>query len=155
MCIILSLLRNFSQRDVQRLRLIRKFTEDDYEKVDRLLEMKEHYESADKRVQAEIEEQKKELEEDEFEEYADDFYLRRLDAGLFTLQRVCLVIAALSAEDNGIKQRTLMLLKRQGSDISSVFAILGEEVALMADFKYLRSMAQGGAVATDEARGTQ
>ncbi|CDS13681.1 hypothetical protein LRAMOSA05855 [Lichtheimia ramosa] len=152
MCIILSLMRNLSREDVGRLRLIRKFTEDDYEKVDRLLEMKEFYESRDIRVREEIEKDAKELDEEEREEMSEEFYLRRLDAGLFTLQRVCLVIAALCKEDEGVKARTMMLLKRQGSEISSIFRIIEEETALMADFSYLQRMAAGGAVEPDAQR---
>ncbi|KAI7879344.1 DUF1716-domain-containing protein [Lichtheimia hyalospora FSU 10163] len=152
MCIILSLMRNLSREDVGRLRLIRKFTDDDYEKVDRLLEMKEFYESRDNRVREEIEKDAKELDQEEREEMTEEFYLRRLDAGLFTLQRVCLVIAALCKEDEGVKARTMMLLKRQGSEISSIFRIIEEETALMADFSYLQRMAAGGAVEPDAQR---
>lgn len=152
MCIILSLMRNLSREDVGRLRLIRKFTDDDYEKVDRLLEMKEFYESKDNRVREEIEKDSKDLDDEEREEMQEEFYLRRLDAGLFTLQRVCLVIAALCKEDEGVKTRTMMLLKRQGSEISSIFRIIEEETALMADFSYLQRMAAGGAVEPDAQR---
>lgn len=145
-------MRNLSQDDVQRLRLIKKFTEDEYEKVDRLLEMKEFYENKDERVREEIEKEKKELDEEDIEEMEEEFYLRRLNAGLFTLQRICLVIAALSKEDKGIRERTLMLLKRHGKNISSVFRIIEEETALMADFSYLQRMAMGGAVVPDDQR---
>ncbi|KAI8148878.1 Catenin-beta-like protein [Fennellomyces sp. T-0311] len=151
-CIILSLMRNLSQNDVQRIRLIKKFTEDDYEKIDRLLEMKQAYEAKDQRVREEIEKEKEGLDEEDIEDLQDDFYLRRLDAGLFTLQRVCLMVAALSKEDQGIRERTLMLLKRQGSDISSIFKIIEEETALMVDFSYLSRMAKGGSVESDEQR---
>ncbi|KAI7859083.1 Catenin-beta-like protein [Circinella umbellata] len=152
MCIILSLMRNLSRDDVQRLRLIKKFTEDDYEKVDRLLEMKDLYETKDQRVKTEIEKEKEELDQEDIQDLQDDFYLRRLDAGLFTLQRVCLVIAALSKEDQGIRERTLMMLKRQGSDISSIFRIIEEETVLMSDFSYLSRMAIGGTVESDDKR---
>ncbi|KAL0095420.1 Catenin-beta-like protein [Phycomyces blakesleeanus] len=150
MCIILSLLRNLSPDELQRARVIRKFIEDEYEKVDRLLEMKEYYEARDQRVLAEIEEDKKELDEDELEELKEDFYLRRLEAGLFTLQRVCLLLAVLTAEDNGIKEQVLMLMKRKDEDMSSVFKILEEETALMADYVYLRKVAMGKIIHTSE-----
>ncbi|OAD79104.1 hypothetical protein PHYBLDRAFT_176618 [Phycomyces blakesleeanus NRRL 1555(-)] len=150
MCIILSLLRNLSPDELQRARVIRKFIEDEYEKVDRLLEMKEYYEARDQRVLAEIEEDKKGLDEDELEELKEDFYLRRLEAGLFTLQRVCLLLAVLTAEDNGIKEQVLMLMKRKDEDMSSVFKILEEETALMADYVYLRKVAMGKIIHTSE-----
>ncbi|KAI8365389.1 Catenin-beta-like protein [Radiomyces spectabilis] len=150
MCIILSLMRNLSQDDLQRIRLIRKFIDDDYEKVDRLVEMKEQYEARDQRVLAEIEEEKKDMDEEELEEFGDEFYIRRLDAGLFTLQRVCLVIAALSIEDVGIRDKAMMLLKRMGSDMSSVTRIIEEETALLQDFVYLKNVATGGATAATQ-----
>ncbi|KAI8074278.1 Catenin-beta-like protein [Gilbertella persicaria] len=134
-CIILSLLRSTHQQDVQRMRVLLKFTENDYEKVDRLLEMKQQYEQKDNTVKQET------IEEEDVEEE----YVRRLDAGLFTLQRVCLLIAALSEEDKGIRNKALMLLKRQNQDMSSVFKIIEEENALMADFIALRRMARAEA----------
>ncbi|KAI9015728.1 Catenin-beta-like protein [Phycomyces nitens] len=150
MCIILSLLRNLSPDELQRARVIRKFIEDEYEKVDRLLEMKEYYEARDQRVLAEIEDDKKGLDEEELEELKEDFYLRRLEAGLFTLQRVCLLLAVLTAENAGIKDQVLMLMKRKDEDMSSVFKILEEEAALMADYVYLRKVAMGKIIHASE-----
>ncbi|KAI7869758.1 Catenin-beta-like protein [Spinellus fusiger] len=142
-CLFLSLMRNLSPNELQRIRFVRKFIEDDYEKVDHLLEMKEHYEARDHRVLAEIENDKKEMDSEEIEDSIDDFYLRRLEAGLFTLQRVCLILAILAAEDQGIENQIIMLLKRKDQDISNVFSVLEEETALMADFVSLRKVAMG------------
>lgn len=141
--IILSLLRNLTQEDVQRMRLLLKFTEDDHEKVDRLIEMKEKYEKKDEAVKQELENAKSVLDDEDYEDYKADFYVRRLAAGLFTLQCVCLLIAALSEESQGIREKANMLLKRQGQDMMSVFKIIEEETALMADFISLRHIARG------------
>ncbi|KAI8094197.1 Catenin-beta-like protein [Thamnidium elegans] len=142
-CIILSLLRNLTQGDVQRMRLILKFTEDDHEKVDRLIELKEQYQKKDEAVKQELEDARGVLDEEDFEDFESDFYVRRLSAGLFTLQRVCLLIAALSEESLGIREKATMLLKRQGEDMLSVFKVIEEETALMADFIFLRRIARG------------
>lgn len=142
-CIILSLLRNLTQGDVQRMRLLLKFTEDDHEKVDRLIELKEQYQKKDEAVKQELEEARGVLDEEDFEDFESDFYVRRLSAGLFTLQRVCLLIAALSEESLGIREKATMLLKRQGEDMLSVFKVIEEETALMADFIFLRRVARG------------
>ncbi|KAI8638413.1 DUF1716-domain-containing protein [Parasitella parasitica] len=142
-CIILSLLRYLTQEDVQRMRLLLKFTEDDYEKVDRLAEMKEQYENKDDAVKKELEDARGHLDEEDLEDFEADFYVRRLDAGLFTLQRVCLLIAALSEENKGVRDRATMLLKRKGQDMLGVFKIIEEETALMADFISLRRIAKG------------
>ncbi|ROT83870.1 Beta-catenin-like protein 1 [Penaeus vannamei] len=77
--IITSLLRNC--RPNQRTRLINKFTENDHEKVDRLLEL--HFKYLEKVLATNLEEQAKTENLDE-----DELYLRRLDGGLFTLQLV-------------------------------------------------------------------
>ncbi|KAI8991535.1 DUF1716-domain-containing protein [Mycotypha africana] len=143
-CIILSLLRNLRQDDVQRMRVILKFTEDDYEKVDRLIELKEKYENKDEMVKQDLEELKKDVGvEEELEDFEADLYVRRLDAGLFTLQRVCLLIAALSEEDKGVREKALLLMKRKGQSMLDVFKIIEEETALMADFISLRRIARG------------
>lgn len=142
-CIILSLLRSLNQDDVQRMRLLLKFTEDDFEKVDRLIELKEQYENRDKAVKQELLDMKDTLDPEDYEEYEADFYFRRLDAGLFTLQRVCLLIAALSEENKGIREKAMMLLKRKGQDMLTIFKIIEEEDALLADFVILRRLARG------------
>ncbi|KAI8881252.1 DUF1716-domain-containing protein [Backusella circina FSU 941] len=141
-CIILSLLRNLSQKDVQRMRLLLKFTEDNCEKMDRLVEMKEQYESKDETIKSELEEMSKTLEEEELEEYREDAYIRRLNAGLFTLQRVCLLIASLNEESKEIREKATMLLRRNGRDMLGVFKIIEEEDSLMLDFVQLRRIAR-------------
>ncbi|KAI8331071.1 Catenin-beta-like protein [Choanephora cucurbitarum] len=142
-CIILSLLRSLKQSDVQRMRVLLKFTENDYEKVDRLIEMKEQYEQKDDNVKQELTDLKQTLDKEDLEEFEAEEYIRRLDAGLFTLQRVCLLIAALSEEEKGIREKAMMLLKRKAQDMSSVFRIIEEETALLADFVTLRRLAHG------------
>lgn len=150
-CIILSLLRNLTQNDVQRMRLVLKFAENDHEKVDRLIELKDVYQKKDQLVKQELEDARGVLDEEDFEDYEADFYVRRLSAGLFTLQRVCLLIAALSEESQGVREKATMLLKRQGEDMLSVFKIIEEETALMADFISLRRMARGSPTTEKEA----
>jgi len=87
--IILSLFRGLEGD--RRSRLVAKFVENEFEKVVRMLELHDHYakvvaalDSVPQRFVAEDEEQR---------------LLDRLDAGLFVLQSICLVLAhAASAE---------------------------------------------------------
>jgi beta-catenin-like protein 1 len=58
MGIIISLLKNLPRDSEARLRFINKFIENDYEKMDRLLEMREIYETKAESVSREIEEEK-------------------------------------------------------------------------------------------------
>ncbi|XP_048097680.1 beta-catenin-like protein 1 isoform X1 [Alosa alosa] len=91
--IIASMLRNLKAQ--QRARLLSKFTENDCEKVDRLMEMHFKYmesvQLADKRIEGEKHDivRRGEILDDGMEE---EFYLRRLDAGLFVLQLICYIM---------------------------------------------------------------
>ncbi|KAI8331898.1 Catenin-beta-like protein [Chlamydoabsidia padenii] len=144
LCILLSMMRHFTRDDIQRLRLIQKFTQDDNEKVDRLVEMKQQYEERDQQVRTAIENEINTMEEEEVDEVMnEEFYLRRLDAGLFVLQRVCLILGALCAEDQGVAAKVDLLLGRLGQDRSSIMDIIEEETAVLADFVRLRKMAMG------------
>ncbi|CAG8513996.1 20319_t:CDS:10, partial [Gigaspora rosea] len=125
--IIVSLLKNLPQNSEHRLRLFNKFIENDLEKVDRLLEMREAYELKVSVVDKEIEEEKKELEDDEIDdEMLDEMYMKRLNAGLFTLQLVDLTIAWICYEEPMIKEHVTILLNRTGRSLANVKTILEE-----------------------------
>ncbi|CAG8726545.1 43612_t:CDS:10, partial [Gigaspora margarita] len=125
--IIVSLLKNLPQNSEHRLRLFNKFLENDLEKVDRLLEMREAYELKVSVVDKEIEEEKKELEDDEIDdEMLDEMYMKRLNAGLFTLQLVDLTIAWICYEEPMIKEHVTILLNRTGRSLANVKTILEE-----------------------------
>jgi beta-catenin-like protein 1 len=79
-----------------RFRIIYKFVESDYEKLDRLLEMHEQYQkkaaAADRNFIPSLDD----LDEDELK---DEMYLNRLDKGLFTLQLVDYVLGSICVEE--------------------------------------------------------
>jgi hypothetical protein len=52
--------------------------------------------------------------------HPDMIYLQRLDAGLFTVQMVDLVLAELCILDTSIRQHASMLLKRNGYSFEDV-----------------------------------
>lgn len=64
---------------------------------------------------------------------ADEVLLRRMDAGLYTLQQSALIIGNLwIVGDQGVKQRLLMLLHQQVCNhISGLFAVLSLGVCAM------------------------
>ncbi|CAO3673318.1 unnamed protein product [Rhizopus stolonifer] len=96
----------------------------------------------DEAVKAQLEEARNVLKQEDFEDFQSDFDLRRLDSGLFILQRVCLLIAVLSEESKGVREKAIMLLKRNGQDMMSVFKLIEEETALIANFVHLKNMAK-------------
>lgn len=93
--IVASLLTSLASESPSRIRLLAKFVESDYEKIDRLLELREDVET---RVHATSAEEEPEEDLDE-----DDLYLAKLDKGLFSLQLVDYIIAWLCMEDDGVR----------------------------------------------------
>ncbi|KAK9405038.1 beta-catenin-like 1 [Crotalus adamanteus] len=127
--ILASLLRNL--RAQQRTRLLNKFTENDSEKVDRLMELYFKYldamQVADKKIEGEKHDmvRRGEIIDDDMEE---EFYLRRLDAGLFVLQLICYIMAEISnASIPQIRQRVHQILNMRGSSIKIVRHIIKGE----------------------------
>ncbi|XP_044311046.1 beta-catenin-like protein 1 [Varanus komodoensis] len=135
--ILASLLRNL--RGQQRTRLLNKFTENDSEKVDRLMELYFKYldamQAADKKIEGEKHDmvRRGEIIDDDME---DEFYLRRLDAGLFALQLVCYVMAEIcSASIPQIRQRVHQILNMRGSSVKIVRHIIKEYAENIGDGK--------------------
>lgn len=111
--IIASMLRNCKGQ--QRQRLLSKFTENDYEKVDRLMEL--HFKYLEK-----VEEVEKNTKEDEDEE---ESYLRRLDGGLFILQLVDYVLLeACTGCPPAVKQRVTRILAQRRASLKTIRHIM-------------------------------
>ncbi|XP_005931544.1 beta-catenin-like protein 1 [Maylandia zebra] len=135
--IIASMLRNLKSQ--QRSRLLSKFTENDCEKVDRLMELHFKYleavQQADKRIEGEKHEmvRRGEILDDSME---DEFYLRRLDAGLFVLQLICYIMVEIS--NSGIpqlQQRVHQILNLRGGSVKVVRHIMREYAESIGDGK--------------------
>ncbi|CAO3683939.1 unnamed protein product [Umbelopsis vinacea] len=135
--IIISLFKNLPHDDIQRLRLVRKFAEDGFEKVDRLFDMLEHYHARDEATKKEIEDEKQDDEEDE-EDMAEQHYLKRLGAGLFTLQRVCLAIAVICDEDERIREHAMMLLNRKDRDMNYITSLVESDESVAREMEAVR-----------------
>ncbi|KAF9057607.1 DUF1716-domain-containing protein [Panaeolus papilionaceus] len=113
-----------SPESSSRVRLLAKFVENDYEKVDKVLDIRD---SASKRLaltDAEIAGGKQEALDVEEEEGMPDLeemtYLRRLDGGLFTLQTVDYILAWLIVEDDGIQAHITRILGRKNKSIEDI-----------------------------------
>ncbi|CAI5958149.1 unnamed protein product [Closterium sp. NIES-65] len=128
---LLSGLSKGSRRD----RVLSKFVEGEYEKIDHLLELYMKYWErvrAEERRQEEQQRRREMLrqqgEEEEDEEMTDeDRYLARLEAGLFTLQLIALILAHLwAAEHGGMRHRIDLLLRQQKLSRDHVKTILQE-----------------------------
>ncbi|KAI5693771.1 hypothetical protein M8J75_005537 [Diaphorina citri] len=119
--IIANMLRNCS--GPQRQRLLSKFTENDHEKVDRLLEL--HFKYLSKVDEAD----KEQRDEDE-----DENYLRRLEAGLFTLQLVdYIIVETCAAGAATIKQRVLQIINLRGGSLKTIRHVMREYAGNLGD----------------------
>ncbi|KAF5275670.1 hypothetical protein FQA39_LY06782 [Lamprigera yunnana] len=116
--IIASMLRNC--RGSQRQRLISKFTENDHEKVDRLMEL--HFKYLEK-----VETLDSKLENGNSNEEEDGLYLKRLEGGLFTLQLIdYIILEVCAAGPTTIKQRVMQILNLRGASLKTVRHVMRE-----------------------------
>ncbi|KAF9222012.1 DUF1716-domain-containing protein [Gyrodon lividus] len=124
--IISSLLSNLTSDSTDRIRLLAKFVENNYEKVDKLLEIRENTYSRLRVVDAEIEAEKKMLAEEVANSPDDDdlLYLRRLDGGLFTLQTLDYILAWIAMEDDGVRAHIIQMLERKSLTLRDVVKTL-------------------------------
>ncbi|KIY74135.1 DUF1716-domain-containing protein [Cylindrobasidium torrendii FP15055 ss-10] len=127
--ILASLFSNIDSDAPERMRLLIKFVENNYEKVDKLLDIRESAKVRLKATEAEIAADKQALEDegekDEegmFEE--DALYLRRLSGGLYTLQTVDYILAWIIMEDDGIRTHALQMLARKSQTLDDVVKTL-------------------------------
>jgi beta-catenin-like protein 1 len=103
--ILSSLFTNLPSDSPSRIRLLAKFVESNYEKTDKLLDIRTSAQARLAVVDQEIDGEKKgqlEAGEEVGGEEEDAWYLRRLDAGLYTLQTVDYILAWIVMEDDGV-----------------------------------------------------
>jgi len=133
--ILSSLFSNIASDSPGRIRLLAKFVENNYEKVDKLLEIRDSARNRLKVTESEIEGEKnvrcvlcgRRLDNEIFVQITQDFiadgeeitseeeaawYLRRLDGGLFSLQNVDYILAWIAMEDDGVCIHFLSYLDR-------------------------------------------
>ena len=124
--ILSSLFTNIPSETPARLRLLTKFVENNYEKADKLLEIRDSAHNRLTAVDAEIEKERKQLVADGDEigaEEEDTWYLRRLDGGLFTLQTVDYILAWICMEDDGVSE--IASSHKRHTDVFTLNILLG------------------------------
>ena len=80
------MLRSLPAESAPRIRLLAKFVEKDYEKIERLTKTRWEYASKVSMVDREISQEKAEISSVDQSGREDEWLSRRLDAGLFSLQ---------------------------------------------------------------------
>jgi beta-catenin-like protein 1 len=126
--ILAHMLRSLPADSAPRIRLLGKFVEKNYEKIDRLLQLRREYSSRLASTDAEIADEKNGLEADELEERAEEWASRRLEGGLFSLQVTDTILAWLVAEDDGAKRHIRQGLAERDEGLESIKGTLQEQV---------------------------
>ncbi|THV08501.1 DUF1716-domain-containing protein [Dendrothele bispora CBS 962.96] len=125
--ILSSLFSNIPSETPERIRLLAKFVENGYEKVDKLLDIRDSAVSRLKVTESQIATQRKELiaeGEEVTEEDEDRWYLQKLDGGLFTLQSVDYILAWTAMEDDGVCSHILQMLDRKNQSLKDIVKTL-------------------------------
>lgn len=128
--IISSMLRNC--KGSQRQRMLAKFTENDHEKVDRLLELHLKYLEKVEIIDQEIDYAEKDNDLTE-EEQSEHNYLKRLSNGLFILQLIDYIILEVSTTSDTVKQRIQQILNLRGSSMKTIRHIMREYAGNLGD----------------------
>ena len=104
-----------------RSRILIKFEENDFEKVERLIEL--HFKYMDKVSLGDAQMKRSE----EFESLdEDEIYLRRLDNGLFTLQLVDYIILEVVSSSSKVKERLSKLLQLRKGNLDTIIETVKE-----------------------------
>ncbi|KAL2143325.1 hypothetical protein VTI28DRAFT_10568 [Corynascus sepedonium] len=122
--IFASMLRLLPADSAERIRTLAKFVEKDYEKTEKLVKLRRDYAAFIGRVDERIKQEKENMDAEEIEAMADEWFSRRLDAGLFCLQTIDVILAWLVAEDDGARKQIRTLL----ADRDETFAVIKETI---------------------------
>jgi beta-catenin-like protein 1 len=118
--IFASLLRSLPANTDSRFRVLAKFLEKDYEKVDKLVDLRRDYAARVAAFDAKLKDRKRGLSKEEQDELDMENIPSRLDEGLYCLERVDAVLAWLVAEDDGAKKATVKALGERDESLKDV-----------------------------------
>ncbi|KAF4928930.1 Beta-catenin-like protein 1-like protein [Colletotrichum viniferum] len=121
-----SLLRFLPANSAERIRTLAKFVERDYEKLDRLYDCRRTYKSTLDVADQEIQKERSRMSADDAELSEGEWFLKRIDEGLYSVWAIDVILAWLAAEDAGAKRRIQKLLGKDGQDLAAVRATLQE-----------------------------
>jgi len=112
--ILASLLRFLPAGSAARIRTLAKFVEKEYEKCNRLIELWQEYTSRLKTVDTGIDQERMASTKEEADVNEEEWMSRRMDAGLFPLQTLNVILAWLVAEDDGARKAIAEIMEKQG-----------------------------------------
>lgn len=115
-----SMLRSLPADEAPRIRLLAKFVEKDYQVCGRLVHVRRDYVAKLAVVDREIKAERTRLSPEQLEERSDEWLSRRLDAGLYVLQTLDVILAWLVAEDDGARKNVQGLLADRDESLRDV-----------------------------------
>jgi beta-catenin-like protein 1 len=113
-----SLLRRLPANSSSRIRTLAKFVEKEYSKITKLVSLRRGFAERVGVAEDAIRNEQRGMSAEEKEEMVDEWYGRRLDAGLFSLQTADVVLTWLVAEDDGTARRVRELLRERDEDLA-------------------------------------
>ncbi|KAK8063492.1 hypothetical protein PG996_008144 [Apiospora saccharicola] len=127
--IFASMLRLLPGGSAERIRTLAKFVEKEYEKTTKLVQLRRQFAARVERADAEIRAEQAQFKSaEEREEYAGEWFSKRLDAGLFSLQTIDVVLAWLVAEDDGARKKITALLAERDETLRTIRASIEEQI---------------------------
>jgi beta-catenin-like protein 1 len=115
-----SLLRSLPGNSDPRFRVLAKFLEKDFEKMNKLVALRRDYASRVAAFDAKLNDRKKGLSKEEVEELEFENIPTRLSEGLYCLERIDAILAWLVAEDDGAKQAIVKALAERDEGLEDV-----------------------------------
>ncbi|KAI0121019.1 Catenin-beta-like protein [Xylariales sp. AK1849] len=126
--IFASMLRLLPGNSAERIRTLAKFVEKDYEKTVKLLKLRRDHAARVGSVDETIRKEQAEMSVEEREEMSDESLSRKLDAGLFSLQTLDVVLAWLIAEDDGARRKIQTLLAERDETFGVIKETITEQI---------------------------
>lgn len=118
--ILASLLRSLPGNTDARFRVLAKFLEKDYEKINKLVSLRRSYAARVAAFDAKLKGQKRGLSKEEQEQIDVENIPSRLDEGLYCLERLDAILAWLVAEDDGAKKAIVKALGERDETLKDV-----------------------------------
>ncbi|RDI86181.1 hypothetical protein Vi05172_g3900 [Venturia inaequalis] len=131
--ILAALLRSLPGESVERIRVLAKFVEKDYAKLEKMVTLRRDYVARVSAVDSQIKLERKDLSREDQADSEDEFFSRRLDAGLYCLQTIDVVLAWLVAEDGGARKKVVKLMGEQDEGLEDIRKTLQEQVQGITD----------------------
>ncbi|KAF2155434.1 DUF1716-domain-containing protein [Myriangium duriaei CBS 260.36] len=127
--ILSAMLRLLPGESPERIRVLAKFAEKDYDKVSKLLDWRSKFASDVAKVDADISKERSTISVEDQDDRADEWDLRRMDAGLFGLQTVNIILAWLAAEDHDARNKVSSGLEKGAQSIADLTQGLRAQLA--------------------------